>query len=233
MKVHRFVVTLALLFAPIPAGGACPDPSAVLTLHAAAEAECRCATATNHGQYVKCVAGVAKGAAGSTLPKQCKDDVIRCAAQSTCGKPGSVTCCRTTIRRGVPVTRCSVKRDAAHCVAPSGGSACAGNFPSCCDACTSNGCRPTTTTTTTTTLPPCGSATDTTCTGSCPSGQICASLQDIRPSGPFTYCGGCITPPVCSGIEPVVPCGGNCQPGRSCTPFRGIPTPTTATCLCR
>ncbi|GEM_PF-802002 len=137
----------------------CVDPAAVAAVRAAAEARCPCAAATNHGQYVKCVAGVAKAAvAGGELPKSCKGAVVACAARSTCGKPaGSVTCCRTNAKG---VTRCAIKASASKCKAPKGGGACVGTAPSCCEACSQGSCPlPTTTTTTvpgsttTTTMP--------------------------------------------------------------------------------
>jgi hypothetical protein len=116
-----------------PARAACADPAAVAAARAAADAQCSCAAASNHGQYVKCVRGVAQAAAeAGTLPRNCKGQVIRCAAKSTCGKPGFVTCCRTT---AAGRTTCSIKKDASKCKAPQGGSASVGATPSCCDAC--------------------------------------------------------------------------------------------------
>jgi hypothetical protein len=102
--------------------------------------DCECATAETHGAYVSCAAGVvnARVLAGSLRP-QCKGSVRRCAARSTCGKPGFVACCRT---RADGVTKCSTKRDGLHCVPPEGGSACVGTQSSCCDACTTSGCAP-------------------------------------------------------------------------------------------
>src|SRR5262245_15686924 len=56
-------------------------------------AECPCAEQTNHGRYVSCVAHVVRRLAGEgTIPINCKGKVTRCAAKSTCGKPGFVTC---------------------------------------------------------------------------------------------------------------------------------------------
>src|SRR5437016_13162228 len=53
------------------AHGACTDPSAATATRAMAEAQCPCATATRHRQYVKCVASVANAAVASgRLPKQ-------------------------------------------------------------------------------------------------------------------------------------------------------------------
>ena len=93
---------------------------------------------TNHGQYVKCAAGVAATRAAldssdpNFLPKTCKGAVKKCAAHSTCGKPGFVTCCL-----GGATSRCKVKRDEAHCTAKGGTP---GICDSCCDACEPGGC---------------------------------------------------------------------------------------------
>jgi hypothetical protein len=60
-----------------------------------------------------------------------------CAARSTCGKPGFVTCCRTTAKG---VTKCSIKHGAAKCTAPKHGGATVGTHASCCDACSGSTC---------------------------------------------------------------------------------------------
>ena len=125
------------------------DDEAVAAARAEIDATCDCSDSTPHGQYVSCAAGIANARASAepqTLPTYCKGAVKRCAARSTCGKPGFVTCCRTSSSGR---TKCSTKRDGDHCIAPSGGSACTGAFSSCCDACTETGCAapPTTSTT--------------------------------------------------------------------------------------
>ncbi len=147
----RSLITAAVAFSLVLAVGprafaGCDqsDPtvaSQVKTARSNADSECGgCAAATNHGQYVSCVAGKVKAMDSTALPPQCRGAVVRCAARSTCGKPGFVTCCRT---RADGRTKCSTKNGDEHCVAPSGGSACVsvGN-PSCCDACTDTGCAP-------------------------------------------------------------------------------------------
>jgi hypothetical protein len=83
---------------------------------------------------VRCVAHAVKAAG---IAKSLSGTVKRCAARSTCGKAGFVTCCRTN-KKGV--TKCSIKHDAAKCKAPKGGSAHVGTHASCCDACTSPTC---------------------------------------------------------------------------------------------
>jgi hypothetical protein len=95
------------------------DEAAVAVARATAEGMCHCATAMNHGSYVSCVAGVAKMLASGTnptLPKNCTGAVKKCAAHSTCGKPGEVTCCFTS-KRG---PKCKIKKSAADCSAKGG-----------------------------------------------------------------------------------------------------------------
>ena len=140
-----------------------PDGSKVAAARATADQTCSglgagC-DAGNHGAYVSCVAHVASDLVNANmLPKSCKGAVKKCAAHSTCGKPGAVTCCLTTAKG----TKCKIKKDAASCSAKSGT---AGSCASCCDACPPPGSGPscpasaTTTTTpgattTTTTTPP-------------------------------------------------------------------------------
>src|SRR5438094_5476845 len=127
------------------AHGACTDPSAAAATRAMAETQCPCA-ATSHREYVKCVASVAKSAVASgSLPKQCRRAVLICAAQSTCGRPGFVSCCRTSAKG---VTKCSIKAHATKCTAPKRGAACVQDISCCCDACAAGSCPVSTTTTT-------------------------------------------------------------------------------------
>ena len=54
---------------------------------------CSCEDIRNHGQYVKCVGGVVRKLTKENPEfKNCRGKMIRCAARSTCGKPGFVTC---------------------------------------------------------------------------------------------------------------------------------------------
>jgi hypothetical protein len=133
-------VALSLLVFTPQRGEAKCDPTGadaadVAAARAAVAANCDCAGAANHGAFVSCAAEQAKGLAN----KSCRGVVVSCAAKSTCGKPGFVTCCRT---KSTGATKCSTKSSASKCVPPSGGSACVGNFSSCCDACTASGCVP-------------------------------------------------------------------------------------------
>lgn len=113
------------------------DDQAVADARAEVAASCDC-NALTHGDYVSCAAAVANARAlAGSLPNNCKGKVKRCAARSTCGKPGFVTCCRT---KATGVTKCSTKSSADRCTPPAGGTACVGQFSSCCDACTPTGC---------------------------------------------------------------------------------------------
>ena len=155
---RSLLVTCILLLPTGMAHGACTNPAAVAATRTMVDAQCPCATATSHREYVKCVAGAAKSAmASGSLPKQCRRAVVHCAAQSTCGRPGFVSCCRTTAKG---VAKCSIKPDARKCTAPKGGAGCVQHAASCCDACNAGSCPVSTTTTmpggltTTTTIAP-------------------------------------------------------------------------------
>jgi hypothetical protein len=142
-----------------------PTGSKVLAARQQASSMCPC-TGTTHGAYVKCVVGVTKTLSSGTspsLPKSCKGAVKKCAAHSTCGKSGAVTCC-TMKGNG---TECKIKKDATHCAKHGT----VGGCTSCCDACPAPGSGPscvTSTPTTTTTSPTgaCGTPTGTVVKGS-------------------------------------------------------------------
>ena len=94
MRTLSFIATclLALAAAPALATKVDCEPARCATA-AAVAAECPCQDATNHGRYVSCVAHVVRRlSAEGTIPITCKGKVTRCAARSTCGKPGFVTC---------------------------------------------------------------------------------------------------------------------------------------------
>ena len=111
----------------LPMGGMaaakCHSEQSVADARGQVETNCSCAEATSHGDFVSCAAGVAKNAEG--LPKNCRGAVKRCAARSTCGKPGFVVCCFSRHSK----TKCKVTR-AALCEASGVPSACT----SVCDA---------------------------------------------------------------------------------------------------
>jgi len=169
---------------------ACTDDAAVAAARAAAETQCSCDSARNHGQYVSCVAQVANElAASGDLPNQCTGDVVHCAANSTCGKPGAITCCRVDKRGRV---KCSIKSKASQCKAPNGGQACAGTAASCCDSCGAGSaggafvCQGTTTTTaaptTTTAAPTTTTAAPTTTTAAPTTTTTVASTTTTAPT---------------------------------------------------
>ena len=180
---------------PQGGGGACKDSAAVASTRAQVAAQCVCADAPNHATYVKCAGAVAKMAVkAGTLPKACKGAVKRCAAKSTCGKSGFVTCCRTNAHRG---QTCSIKRRAAACKAPKGGTACVGDVSSCCDACGGATCPTVTTTTTptgttrprTTTTHVRTTTTSTTAASCTPTGRSCTTSAQC--CSRYCYLGQC------------------------------------------
>src|SRR5256712_6205031 len=128
------------------------DADQVAAVRAMATEQCDCDGASNHGKYVSCVAHVVNEAVGDGLLRaECSDAVVGCAAASTCGRPGFVTCCQTDADGN---TTCSIKNDAENCETPPGGTACVRCQSSCCDACGPGGtCPPPGGTTTTTTVP--------------------------------------------------------------------------------
>src|SRR5579862_442756 len=161
VPVALLLAVLAPKAAVARCGDAPGDAAAVAAARSSIDEMCDCSDATPHGQYVRCAVSVVRTAVlTGHLPSYCKGAVVRCAARSICGKAGFVTCCRTT---ATGATSCKIKRDPALCVAPVGGEACVGVFPSCCDACTDSGCA---TTTTTTSAPPSTTTSSTTATSS-------------------------------------------------------------------
>ena len=206
----------------VPCGQEPDDADQVAAVRALADEQCDCDSATNHGKYVNCVAKVAEEAvAEGELREECQDTVVSCAAQSTCGVEGAVTCCRTDATGN---TTCSIKRTAAACKAPSGGSAFVGSTPSCCDACGAPGSTTTTTTTpaaTTTT----GAATTTTTGGATTTTTTPAQTQccvQSSATGAFDTC-MLLTPAECSAQG-----GQDAGPG-SCSPNPCPPGATTTT----
>ena len=241
LALTAFALGLAVAGPGFPSCGDRPgDAQAVADARAAAAAECDCATASSHTGYVDCVARVANAAVrAGRLRAQCRLAVVHCAARSTCGRPGAVTCCRT---RADGTRRCSVMSNAALCTAPPGGSARVGDQPSCCDACAAGSGPPATTTTT---LPSgCGSDLDCDdgngCTEDrCVDGKCQHQCLCIGPDGSASCCPGPAAEcpptrwfytcgdPVCGGHRDhpgVPPCAGEtagapCSPeGASCDP---------------
>src|SRR5262249_39653723 len=122
------------------------DQDQVAAVRAAVDDQCDCTGARNHGKYVSCVTRVANRAVRKgDLNGACVRQIVSCAARSACGRDGYVACCRTFVDG---TTRCGIRRSEVACKAPPGGSACASEHASCCDACEAGGCAPVGSTTT-------------------------------------------------------------------------------------
>lgn len=215
------------------AGAACGDQSidgiAVTLARAAAESICDCAGATSRTAYTSCALDViASRVADGQLRADCERAVRRCVRKSTCGRPGAVTCCRTTARGDV---RCGIKRDASRCRARRGGSACAGPGTSCCDGCAGAPCIPTTTSTTsstTTSTLGAGSCGNTfpLCNGSCPEGEYCTQ------NGPGSACLCALVPAETCGSAPYPTCDGTCTGSGVCGPVQIYTSVSGTVSLC-
>ena len=129
--INGLVIGLFVLGSGHVVYAGCTDEAAVIAARATAESMCHCATATNHGQYVSCVAGVAKSLSSGTtptLPKNCKGAVKKCAAHSACGMTGAVTCCFTSTKG----PKCKTSKSATACSGKGGTPAIDPSNPSCC-----------------------------------------------------------------------------------------------------
>jgi|SRR5262245_46729529 len=150
-------ITAALMIAALGPGPALADSdcdAARCAVQAAIAQNCSCTASTNHGRYVSCVAHQVKTLSDSgAIPIDCKGKITRCAAKSTCGKAGFVTCTRqrlgtcnlttgTCVENPALVcltdancvlgTTCSIKRDATHCTNAGG---IVGTTSTCCSTC--------------------------------------------------------------------------------------------------
>jgi hypothetical protein len=206
LRARSFVVlVLATARLSFAACGDDPgDAAAVAAARAAVDAACPCAAAATHGAHVSCARATLVTQSG--LSPACRAALVRCASKSTCGRPGAVTCCRT---RATGETRCSIKRSAARCTPPAGGTACVGVHESCCDACVTGGCAPETTTTTST-IPGACAGTYPACGGDCPAGRVCG--QDAI--SPACRCFPDGSQPC--GDSEVPMCNGTCPVGERC-----------------
>jgi hypothetical protein len=120
------------------------DAADIAAARAAVEAACDCSAASTHGAYVSCASQTAKE---SLVNPSCSKYVKKCAARSTCGKPGFVSCCITSDKG----TKCKSRKSEQHCTDKGGVvSACA----SCCDACPAPGSGVSCAAPPTTTVPP-------------------------------------------------------------------------------
>ena len=116
MRLAIVFLTAMLLAMAVWQAAAQDCEAARCAVQTAINTECSCDTADNHGLYVSCVAHVVKRLSRDgnppTIPASCKGQVTRCAARSTCGKSGFVTC--TFKELGV----CDIANSA--CIAPAG-----------------------------------------------------------------------------------------------------------------
>jgi hypothetical protein len=178
----------------------------------AIDLKCPCDGSLNRGKYTSCVGHVTRD---QHVSKDCRTQIIHCAARSTCGRPGFVIC----DVRG----RCEHRNSAAACQRVNGTVRPA---PSCCPVC---GGEPTTTTTSTTVTTTHATTTSTTttttttaststtipcmslsgeehvCIGECPQGMVCGVFG-------LGVC-ACGTPCAQTGAET---CGGDCPPHSFC-----------------
>jgi len=76
---------------PVAADDGTDCEAARCAAQAAIDAACPCEDATNHGRYVRCVVRATK----DSVPRECRDEVISCAARSTCGRADGAVICLT------------------------------------------------------------------------------------------------------------------------------------------
>jgi hypothetical protein len=180
MRKAGFMLASALMFLlPVGRASAQVDCEAARCIfNSVVASKCDCGTAGNHGKYVSCVAHTVNALkqCGVLAPK-CKGKVTRCAARSTCGKEGFLTCtptCVTDVSTGAmtcsddPSTTCTTDADCGKChikngACPDGTTAGTG---SCCAACAALDCAATPG------APGCACSANADCT----SGNCCASL---------------------------------------------------------
>ncbi len=117
---------------------ACTDPAAASAARTAIDAGCPCASATSRGVYVACATQVVKArVVAGQLSKSCRQEVLRHAKLSVCGRPGAAVCCRVGVTGGA---RHRVVPDPARCTATSRLSACVSAFQSVPTGCDLDGC---------------------------------------------------------------------------------------------
>lgn len=156
--VSNLIAGLSLFFLAASSVAQVDCEAARCAAQAAIDQNCSCATADNHGRYVRCVAHQIKRlVADGTVPTNCKGKITRCAAKSVCGKPGFTTCQIPTYGTCDPTsalcttgtsqladgtctadtdclvgTRCKVSSSAERCAARGGTP---GVSPTCCSDC--------------------------------------------------------------------------------------------------
>jgi hypothetical protein len=132
------LVVSALASTGRPGRAACDptgvDATDVAAARTAVSGSCPCDSAFSASLHKRCAKATARTALSNP---GCVKVVVRCAANSICGRPGAVSCCRTSARGR---TRCKIARDASACRPPRDGTACIGAAQSCCDACAGSDC---------------------------------------------------------------------------------------------
>ena len=131
----------------------CPDAPLVEQARVTIQQTCGCMQGgSTHRAYMSCVKKALKAAElpELTLPRPCRNAVMRCERKSICGEPDAVVCCKTK-KSGKVVA--SMRKSATKC---KNGSACAGTLGrySTFDACGPTGACAQGAATTTTTLTP-------------------------------------------------------------------------------
>ena len=115
------------------------------TVQDAIDAQCSCAGAETHGNYVSCVAHAVKQLVeDGKVPVECKGAVKRCASRSICGKRAGFVVCDLPVRCAAgKCSRCGLAPSAERCLARGGT---VSSRPSCCATCqprTPTPCGPT------------------------------------------------------------------------------------------
>jgi sulfatase modifying factor 1 len=96
----RSTIAAALVLSSGFAGAACTtrrcsDTDAVEAFRSILAAECNCTSTSTPKRYVRCVKSRIKSAMKTgDLSPACKKPILRCEADSTCGRPKAVACCR-------------------------------------------------------------------------------------------------------------------------------------------
>jgi hypothetical protein len=186
------MVVAVLLLAVTPARADVDCDAARCAVQSTIDAQCDCAAATTHGDYVRCVAhAVNELVEGGTLPVACKGKVRRCASRSVCGKRAGFVVCDLPVRCPVGTcSRCRLAPSAERCLARGGT---VSSRPSCCASCQPPGATP------------CGPVL--TCDGA---SEVCVSREPVGPA--IVY--DCRPVPVGCELDRTCACAGAsfCQP---------------------
>ena len=185
---------------PGPTKAECTAARCAIT-QAVADA-CPCDAAVPHRSHVKCVSRAVKELlVAQGLPKECKPSIVRCAARSTCGRPGAVAC---RIPTSGETGRCRIRKSAERCTLRAG----TPDIGTCCSSCPTTTSTSTSTTSTSTSTPTLESSTTTTSTSSTtvttllPCGGLFPACLGSCPPGETCTAGGILQPCVCTPTGP-------------------------------